>query len=421
MDERRGLDKIQWATAHMPLCGQIAKEFAEARPLAGRRIAMSIHLEAKTARLAILLRDAGARVWVTGSNPLSTQDDVAAALAREEGVTVRARHGVSAEEYREHIHAVAGARPDLVLDDGGDLVAALHEGNPDGVVGGCEETTTGVLRLRRLAALKRLAFPMFAVNDTPMKRLFDNRHGTGQSVWDALMRSTNLLVAGKRVVIGGYGECGRGIADRARGLGAHVTVCEVDPVKALEAVMCGLTVAPMVEAIRHADIVVTATGDVDVVSADALAAARDGVLLANAGHFNVEVNLAALSAMATSRRFVRPGVEEVTFADGRRVFLLAEGRLVNLALGDGHPVEIMDLSFALQALTLRHIAASAPLPPGVYDVPESVDRDVAGRKLAALGLRIDSLTPGQREYLGMGVDVGTPRDGGTMRARRGES
>jgi adenosylhomocysteinase len=402
MERSRGREKIEWAASHMPLLGELRREFAVEQPFRGRRIAMSIHLEAKTACLAILLRDGGGRVAVTGSNPLSTQDDVALALAEEDGISVHARRGVSPEEYTDHLRQTLAVRPDLVLDDGGDLVEVLHEDGTHGIHGGCEETTTGVARLRRRASRGELAFPMFAVNDARMKCLFDNRHGTGQSVWDAILRSTNLLVAGKNVVVAGYGWCGRGIALRARGLGARVTVTEIDPVKALEATMDGFSVAPMRQAIREADFVITATGCIDVVSADDLAVAKDGVLLSNAGHFNVEINLDDVRRLTRKARRVRDGIDEHTLHDGRRVYVLGEGRLVNLVLGDGHPVEIMDISFALQALTLRHIASRPTLPPGVYAVPEEVDRDVARRRLAATSTFIDEWTEAQRSYMSEG-------------------
>lgn len=385
----------------MPLLGGLRAEFAEDKPFRGHRIAMSIHLEAKTACLAILLRDGGGEVWVTGSNPLSTQDDVAGALAEEDGVSVHARHGVSEAEYTTHLRQVLASEPDLLLDDGGDLVDLLHRGSPREMLGGCEETTTGVARLRVLAREGKLRFPMFAVNDAKMKHLFDNRYGTGQSVWDGILRSTNLLVAGKNVLVAGYGWCGRGIALRAEGLGARVTIAEVDPVRAIEAWMDGFGVAPIAEAIRLADFLVTATGCADVVTEDALRVAKDGLILANAGHFNVEINLSALERLARSQRPVRTGIVEYTMPDGRRLYLLAEGRLVNLALGDGHPVEIMDISFALQALTLRHVAQSAPLSPDVYPVPQEIDERVARMKLAALDVAVDALTAAQREYLGL--------------------
>ena len=401
MEKTDGRAKIDWAAAHMPLCGRLAEEFADEQPFRGKRLAMSIHLEAKTACLAILLRDTGAEVWVTGSNPLSTQDDVAQALAEEDRVTVHARHGASETEYTDDLKQTLACQPHLILDDGGDLVHLLHETPQENVIGGCEETTTGVGRLRMMAREGRLLFPMFAVNDARMKYLFDNRHGTGQSTWDGILRSTNLLVAGKDVLVAGYGWCGRGIALRARGLGARVTVTEVDPVRAIEAWMDGFSVAPMREAIRTADFLVTATGCSDIVTEEAFREAKDGLVLANAGHFNVEVNLTDLGRMARSERTVRSGVVEYALADGRRLYVLGEGRLVNLALGDGHPVEIMDISFAIQALTLRHLMQSAPLAPDLYPVPPDIDEHVASMKLEALGVTIDILSKAQRAYLGL--------------------
>ena len=398
----RGRAKIDWARGHMPLLDRIRGRFLKERPFAGHRIGMSIHLEAKTACLAILLRDGGAAVLVTGSNPLSTQDDVASALGEEKGIAVHARHGVSEAEYTDHLRQVLAGRPDLLLDDGGDLVHLLHAGQGGTVIGGCEETTTGVARLRALERAGGLRFPMFAVNDARMKYLFDNRYGTGQSVWDAILRSTNLLVAGKTVLVAGYGWCGRGVALRACGLGARVVVAEVDPMRAVEAVMDGFGVAPLAEAIAGADVVVTTTGCRDVVTREALANAKDGVLLSNAGHFDVEIDKAALASLATSRRLVRDGIEEFVLADGRRLYLLGEGRLVNLVLGDGHPVEIMDISFALQALTLCHLVESPRLKPAVYAVPPEIDRTVAEMKLASLSARIDTLSQAQRDYLGPG-------------------
>lgn len=398
---KRGRRKIDWAADHMALRTQLRQRFESEKPFSGHRIAMSIHLEAKTACLAMLLRDGGARVAVTGSNPLSTQDDIAAALQQEEGIVVHARHGVDDAEYTAHLEQVLATGPDLILDDGGDLVNLLHAGTSGEVLGGCEETTTGVHRLRRLDRQGALRFPMFAVNDARMKYLFDNRYGTGQSVWDGIMRSTNLLVAGKSVLVAGYGWCGRGIALRASGLGARVTVSEVDPVRAVEAVMDGFTVQPLAEGIRDADVLVTATGCSGVVPEDALRNAKDGLLLANAGHFDVEIDKDALDRLAVSSGEIRDGIERFTLADGRRLYLLGEGRLVNLVLGDGHPVEIMDISFAVQAMTLEHIVKNGPFAPTLYAVPPAIDEAVARLKLAALGLRIDRLTGAQAAYLGV--------------------
>ncbi|HUT86766.1 MAG TPA: adenosylhomocysteinase [Candidatus Heimdallarchaeota archaeon] len=397
----QGKAKIDWAASRMDLLNRLREVFVESRPFAEHRIGMSIHLEAKTACLAILLRDGGAQVFVTGSNPLSTQDDVASALAEEKDISVYARYGVSEAEYFDHLRKVLANRPDLILDDGGDLVKLLHGEVEGEILAGCEETTTGVHRLRILDREKRLRFPMFAVNDAKMKYLFDNRYGTGQSVWDAILRSTNLLVAGKTVLVVGYGWCGRGIALRATGLGARVIVAEVDPVRAVEAVMDGFSVASVVEAIRHADFLITATGCCNVVTKPAFENAKDGLLLANAGHFDVEINKVALDQLAASKRETRSGIREYAMSDGRRLYLMGDGRLVNLVLGDGHPVEIMDISFALQALTLQHIVESAPLAPHLYPVPTPIDQQVARMKLESLSIHIDSLTDAQREYLGL--------------------
>jgi adenosylhomocysteinase len=398
-----GKEKIAWARAHMPVLAEIERRLAQKQPFSGLRIAVSIHLEAKTARLVLALRAGGAELAVTGSNPLSTQDDVAAALAGE-GVSVFARRGASAAEYQEHLWRVLGFRPHLVLDDGGDLTAILHgEGAKlgDEVIGICEETTTGVRRLHQLEREGRLRFTAVAVNDARMKNLFDNRYGTGQSVWDAIMRTTNLLVAGKTVLVAGYGWCGRGIALRARGLGAHVVVSEVDPVRAAEALMEGFAVAPLGEAIGESDFLITATGCRDVVAFDDLLRAKDELILANAGHFDVEIDVAALRQCAVGQT-VRENVEEFLLPDGKRVYLLAQGRLVNLVAGDGHPAEIMDLSFALQALSLWWlIRERGRLRPGVYPVPAAVDEEVGRLFLQSRGVRIDSLTPVQRAYLGL--------------------
>ena len=396
----KGRKRIDWAASRMPLLHLLRGRFLQGKPFSGMRISMSIHLEAKTACLAILLRDGGAQVHVTGSNPLSTQDDVAAALAEQPGIEVFARHGVSNDEYTRHLQQALEHHPHLILDDGGDLMTRLHESPQPQVLGGCEETTTGVGRLRILAREGKLLFPMFAVNDARMKSLFDNRHGTGQSVWDGIFRSTNLLIAGKNVLVVGYGWCGRGIAQRADGLGARVTVAEVDPVRALEAWMEGYNVARVAEAVRSADLVITATGCADAVPEEALQNAKDGLVLCNAGHFNVEVRPDTLAKNSTSHQAVRDGVEEYILSDGRRVFLLGEGRLVNLVLGDGHPVEIMDMSFAVQALTLEHVLRVAPLKPGLYPVPSDIDDRIARMKLQTLGIEIDALTDEQTAYLG---------------------
>ncbi|MEW6229579.1 MAG: adenosylhomocysteinase [Bacillota bacterium] len=399
----RGHDKIEWARAHMPVLAEISRRLAGEGILRGRRVALSIHLEAKTANLALALRAGGAEVAVTGSNPLSTQDDVAAALA-ERGIPVFAWHDATPEEYHSHILAAIGTEPEFIIDDGGDLAAALHRDRRDllpKVVGGCEETTTGLRRLRAMAAQGVLAFPMMAVNDARCKHLFDNRYGTGQSAWDGIMRTTNLLVAGKPVVVAGYGWCGRGVAMRARGLGARVIVCEVDPVKALEAVMDGFEVMPALEAAAVGRIFVTVTGCAGVFTTAHFQLMPDGAVLANAGHFDVEVSKAELAVLAEGRvRRVRENIDEYVLPDGKRLYLLGEGRLVNLAAGDGHPVEIMDLSFAVQAMALRHLCLHGrEYGPGVHRVPAEVDDQVARLALASMGLEIDELTPDQAEYL----------------------
>jgi len=414
--------KIEWARAHMPVLAAVAGQAGPpagrpqagqfppgkpppGKPLAGLRLAACLHLEAKTACLLTALRDLGAEVAACGSNPLSTQDDVVAALAAEDGITVHAWRGATAEEYARFLRMVAETGPDIVVDDGADLIALLHAGLPDvagRVRGGAEETTTGVIRLKAMAADGALAFPVLAVNDTPMKRIFDNKYGTGQSVWDGIMRTTNLTVAGKTAVVVGYGFCGKGVAMRAAGLGARVVVVEVDPVAANEALMDGHAVMPMLEAAACGDVFVTTTGCRDAVRAEHMAAMRDGALLANAGHFNVEVNLLDLAGLCpgTPRR-IRPGVDEYLTRDGRRLYLLAEGRLVNLAAGDGHPAEVMDLSFALQALGVLYIAGGRLDGEGgrVVDYPAELDRRVAGLRLRAMGVRIETLTPDQARYL----------------------
>ncbi|MDI6870221.1 MAG: adenosylhomocysteinase [Bacillota bacterium] len=398
-----GHRRIDWAAAHMPVLNRLAAEFARERPLAGRKVTVSVHLEAKTAYLSLILAQAGAEVAVTGSNPLSTQDAVAAALV-DRGVSVYAWHGATPEEYARHLELALAFGPDLIVDDGGDLVHLLHTTRRDlaaGVRGGNEETTTGISRLRAREKAAQLLFPMMAVNDARCKHLFDNRYGTGQSTWDGIIRTTNVVVAGKVVVVAGYGWCGRGVARRAAGLGARVIVTEVEPVKALEAVMDGYQVLPMKEAARVGDIFITTTGCKDILRGEHFAVLKDGAILANAGHFDVEINKAELRAMGDEPpRTVRQNIEEYRFRDGRRAYLLGEGRLVNLACADGHPIEIMDLSFAIQALCLVYLDAHRhELEPRVYPVPEEIDLRVARLALESLGVEIDHLTPEQREYL----------------------
>ncbi|WDL95452.1 adenosylhomocysteinase [Alicyclobacillus sp. ALC3] len=392
--------KIDWVGAHMPLLNRLREQFMQERPFAGKRIAICLHLEAKTAYLALAIQAGGAEVAVAASNPLSTQDDVVAALV-DRGVTAYAWHGATDEEYKMHLDHLLDFHPDAIIDDGGDLVATLHRERPEQtseIIGGCEETTTGILRLRAMAAEGSLKFPMMAVNDALCKYLFDNRYGTGQSVWDGIMRTTNLVVAGKTAVVVGYGWCGKGVAMRAKGLGARVVVCEVDPVKALEAVMDGFEAMPIVEAAKVGDFFVTVTGDRDCITRPAFEVMKDGAVLANAGHFDVEISKPDLNALASSVRTVRKNVEEFRFQDGRRVYLLAEGRLVNLASGDGHPVEVMDMTFALQALGLRAVVENT-LPPGVHTIPKDIDAQVARMRLEAWGVRVDELSPTQEAYM----------------------
>jgi len=397
-----GKKKIAWVRQYMGVLNKIDERFSAEKPFKGLKIGMCIHLEAKTAYLAQVLQNGGAKVALSGSNPLSTQDDVAAALA-ESGVEVHSWYGATAEEYENHLKAVLSTEPDIIIDDGADLVSLLHgplKKIANKVIGGCEETTTGVTRLKALAKENRLLFPMFAVNDALMKYLFDNRYGTGQSTWDGIMRTTNLTIAGKTAVVVGYGWCGKGIAMRAKGLGANVIVTEVDPVRAIEATMDGFRVMKITEAAKVGDFFVTATGCIDVIDKKSLQLMKDGAILANAGHFDVEISKPDLEALAIERKEVRKNIEEFRLKDGRRLYLLAEGRLVNLAAADGHPIEIMDLSFALQALTAEYILKNhQSLKPGLYPVPAEIDRQVAKMKLETMGIEIDSLSPKQREYL----------------------
>lgn len=397
-----GHDKIDWVKNFMPVLNTLNDEFVKTKPLAGKKMVVTVHLEAKTAYLGLVLKNAGAEVVVTGSNPLSTQDDVAAALV-ERGVTVYAWHGCTDEEYTMFLNRALDIKPDIIIDDGGDLVSLLHGERSDlaaNILGGSEETTTGVHRLRALENEGKLQFPMIAVNDAYCKYLFDNRYGTGQSTWDGIMRTTNLVVAGKNVVIAGYGWCGKGAAMRAKGLGANVIVTEVDPIKAIEALFDGFRVMPMNEAAKLGDIFVTVTGCKDVIRAADFAVMKDGAMMANAGHFDVEINKVELGEMAVNKRTVRTNIEEYEMADGRRLYLLAEGRLVNLAAGDGHPAEIMDLSFAVQALSAVYIAQQhGALAKKVHIMPNEVNTRIAQIKLASVGAEIDTLSEEQKKYL----------------------
>ncbi|MBR1509743.1 MAG: adenosylhomocysteinase [Bacteroidales bacterium] len=394
--------KLSWVRSHMPLLDGIQKDFEQSKPFTGLKIALSVHLEAKTAHLCEVLASGGATMYITGSNPLSTQDDVAAALVHE-GLNVFAVHGCNEEEYFQDIRKVLEVGPNIIIDDGGDLVTTLHKEFPElipAVIGGCEETTTGILRLKAMAAAGELKFPMMLVNDADCKHLFDNRYGTGQSVWDGINRTTNLIVAGKYVVVAGYGWCGKGVAMRAKGMGAKVIVTEVDPIKAMEAVMDGFQVMPMLDAAALGDIFVTVTGCEDVIGPEHFLLMKDGAICCNAGHFDVEVAVAKLKAMAVSHKPARNNIEGYVLENGRTIYIIAEGRLVNLAAGDGHPAEIMDMSFAIQALSARYLAQNrGSIGTLLNNVPEEIDREVALRKLADWGIKIDVLTEQQQKYI----------------------
>ena len=399
---KQGRQKIEWARKHMPVLNGIAEDVKKNQSMKGLKVALSVHMEAKTAYLAQLLAECGAEVYATGSNPLSTQDDVAAALA-ESGVTVFATHACTAEEYHDYLCKALCCVPDVLVDDGGDMLTILHEEHPEWAVnlrGGCEETTTGVIRIRNRAKAGKLNFPMFSINDADCKHLFDNRYGTGQSVWDGIMRITNLNVAGTTVVVAGYGWCGKGVSMRAKGMGAKVIVTEVDSVKAIEAVMDGFSVMPMDEAAKLGDIFITVTGCDNVITTKHMLTMKEGAIMCNAGHFDVEVDVAGLRSIAKESCEIRKNIEGFTLENGKTVYLLGEGRLVNLACGDGHPVEIMDMSFALQfACALRMAQVGKTMKPDLYDVPRDIDQEVALRKLKALGVEIDVLTPEQERYL----------------------
>ncbi len=397
-----GAQKIVWVRNHMPLLDSIEQEFLKTKPFIGLKIALSVHMEAKTARLCLCLAAGGAEMYATGCNPLSTQDDVAAALVHA-GLNVFAIHGATMEEYEADLRRVLEVGPNIIIDDGGDLVTLMHKEFPHlipNVIGGCEETTTGILRLKAMDRAGTLKFPMMLVNDADCKHLFDNRYGTGQSVWNGINRTTNLIVAGKDVVVAGYGLCGKGIAMRAKGLGARVIVTEVDPVKALEASMDGFRVMQMFDAAPIGDLFITATGCKDVITARELERMKDGAICCNAGHFDVEVDVAWLRANAFRRSEARQNIEAFTFESGRTIYVLGEGRLVNLAAGDGHPAEIMDMSFAIQALSARWLLEHRDsLPALLNNVPAEIDREVAFRKLESERITIDTLTPEQHRYI----------------------
>jgi adenosylhomocysteinase len=398
----QGLNLVEWAERHMPVLLRIRSEFEKSRPLAGVRVGAVLHVTKETAVLVRTLIAGGAEVWLAASNPLSTQDEIAAALATE-GVKVFAWRGETSEEYFWCIEQIARSNPDVVIDDGGDLHVFLHEKTSEvaeKVIGGTEETTTGVVRLKALEGSSLLKYPVIAVNDSRTKYLFDNRYGTGQSTFDGIMRATNILVAGKVVVVAGYGWVGRGIAMRARGLGARVIVTEVDPVRALEAVMDGFDVMPMSKAARVGDLFITATGNIDVIRAEHALAMKDGAILANAGHFNVEISVGEIESIAVSKRAIRNNVTEYLLPNGKRIYLLAEGRLVNLVAAEGHPSEVMDLSFSNQALAVKYLVENhSKIEVKVHRLPDEIDNAIARMKLESMGIEIDTLTERQIEYL----------------------
>lgn len=396
-----GRDRIAWAGREMPVLKLIGKRFREERPFDGMRIAACLHVTTETANLALSLKEGGAKVSLCASNPLSTQDDVCAALV-EEGISVNAIHGADDAAYYRHINRSLDIKPHLTVDDGADLVTTLHTSRTElvkEVIGGTEETTTGVIRLRSLAADGRLKYPIIAVNDALTKHLFDNRYGTGQSTIDGITRATNILWAGKTVVVAGYGWCGRGVAMRAKGFGSHVIVLETEPLRALEAVMDGHRVMPALQAAGIGDVFVTVTGNKHVLGRQHFELMKNGAILANSGHFNVEIDIPSLEKMSTAKKRIRGVVDEYTLADGRQIYLLAEGRLVNLAAAEGHPASVMDMSFANQALSLEYLVKNSGIQPGVYPVPEDIDKTVASLKLEALTVDIDSLTDEQQSYL----------------------
>lgn len=399
----RGKDRIEWAAKEMPVLRLIRQRFTQDQPLKGIRMSGCLHITTETANLAITLKAGGADLMLCASNPLSTQDDVAAALISEYGIPTFAIKGEDEQTYYRHINTVLDHKPNMTMDDGCDLVSTLHTSRteliPD-IIGGMEETTTGVIRLHSMERDGVLRFPVLAVNESDTKHLFDNRYGTGQSSIDAIIRSTNILLAGRTMVVMGYGWCGRGVASRAHGMGANVIVTEVDPIRALEALMDGYRVMPGVEAAAVGDIFITVTGDVNVIDRPHLERMKNGAIIANSGHFNDEINIPALEALSVKKRRVRDFVDEYTYADGRQVHLLAEGRLVNLSAAEGHPASVMDMSFANQALGAEYMLAHAKeMQPHVYTLPAAFDKEIAGLKLKAMGVRIDTLTPAQEKYL----------------------
>jgi len=397
-----GILRIEWASREMPVLKLIRERFAREKPLKGVRISGCLHITTETANLALVFKEGGAELVLCASNPLSTQDDVAAALVAEYGIPVFAIKGEDNETYYRHINAALEHSPHITLDDGADLVSTIHKERTElvsNIIGGTEETTTGCIRLRSLAQERKLLYPIIAVNEADSKHFFDNRYGTGQSTIDGITRATNILWAGKKVVVCGYGWCGRGVAMRARGMGAHVIVIEVEPLRALEAVMDGYPVMPLMEAAKGGDIFITLSGNINVLDKAHFSLMKDGAIMANSGHFNVEINIPALEKMAKSKRRLRPYVDEYTLPDGRRIFLLGEGRLINLAAAEGHPASVMDMSFANQALCVEYMVKGGKVEPGVYPVPKDIDREVGRLKLASMGITIDTLTQKQRKYL----------------------
>lgn len=398
-----GRDRILWADRDMPVLASIRERFAAERPLEGIRIGACLHVTTETANLMRTLKAGGADVVLCASNPLSTQDDTAAALVKYYDIPVFAIKGEDTETYYKHIDAVIDTLPQITMDDGADVVGRIHDLRKDAletIIGGTEETTTGVVRLAAMAAQGALQYPIIAVNEAKTKHFFDNRYGTGQSTLDGIIRATNRLLAGRTLVVSGYGWCGRGVANRGRGMGAHVIVCEVDPLKALEAIMDGFEVMPAAEAAKRCDVWITVTGDLNVIDEPMFENMKDGAIICNSGHFNSEINIPWLEDHAVSHHTLRPLVEEYTLEDGRAIVLLADGRLVNLSCAEGHPASVMDMSFANQALSAEYmINHAAELEPGVYDVPEAIDNDIARLKLATLGVTIDTLTPEQVAYL----------------------
>ena len=395
--------RIQWAAREMPVLRLIAERFAREKPLQGVRLSACLHVTTETANLALALKAGGAQLVLCASNPLSTQDDTAACLVEDHGIPVFAIRGEDNETYYKHISAALDHRPHITMDDGADLVASIHKDRGDliaDIIGGTEETTTGVIRLRSMQNEGKLKYPIIAVNDAQTKHFFDNRYGTGQSTIDGITRATNILWAGKQVVICGYGWCGRGVALRAKGLGANIIVCEVQPIRALEAIMDGYRVMPLMEAAKDGDIFITLTGDINVIDEHHMLVMKDGAIIANSGHFNVEINITALEKLAVEKKLIRESVERYGLPDGRCLFLLGEGRLINLAAAEGHPASVMDMSFANQALCAEYVVKKGKeLAPKVYPVPEDLDNEVGRLKLAAMGIAIDTLTEEQRKYL----------------------